>query len=82
MNNESVSLRGTLQEVHGRMCCSAVQPVSAVWKIMQEVVVVVGAVVATLHLPLCRMHQRPVKTGHRVQGVRTVMSLPVFVSLH
>ena len=41
---------------------------------MKEVVVVAGAAIAILHLLLCLMHQRAVKNGHQVQGVRAVMS--------
>ena len=64
-----------------RMYCNAVQPVSAVSKSMREFVVV-GVAVATRHLQLCLMHQRPEKTAHQAQDVRAVMSSKVFALLH
>ena len=70
MNAESVSLRGTLPGVHGQTCCNVVLPDS---KNKREVVAVVGVVVAKLHLQLCPMHQRPMKTGRRVQDVQVMM---------
>ena len=81
MNAESVSLRGTLPGVHGQTCCNVVLPVSAVSKNKREVVAVVGITVAKLHLQLCPMHQRPMRTGRRVQDVQVAMLLLISASL-
>ena len=82
MNAESVSLRGTLPEVHDQTCSNVVLPVSAVSKNKREVVAVVGSVIAKLHLQLCPMHQRSMKTGRRVQDVQVAMSSLISASLH
>ena len=49
--------------VHGQTCCNVVLPVSAVSKNKREIEAVVGITVAKLHLQLCPIHQRPVKTA-------------------
>ena len=75
VNAESISLRGILPGVHGQTRYNVVRPVSAVSKNKREVVAVVGVAVAKLHLQLCPMHQRPMKTGSRVKDVRVAMLL-------
>ena len=81
MNTESVSLRGTLPGVHGQTCCNVVLPVSAVSKNKREVVAVVGVAVAELHLQMCPIHQRPMKTGSWVEDVQVAMLSLIFASL-
>ena len=68
-------------EVHCQTCCNVVLPVSAVSKNKREVVAVVGVAVAKLHLQLCPMHQRPMKTGSRVQDVQVAMLSLISASL-
>ena len=81
MKAESVSLRGTLSGVHDQTCCNVVLPVSGVSKNKREVVAVVAVAVAKLHLQPCPIHQRPVKTGRRVQDVQVAMLLLISASI-
>ena len=63
------------------MCCNVVLLVSAVSKKKREIVAVIGAAIAKLHLQLCPMHQRLLKTGRRVQDVQVAMLLLISASL-